>query len=225
MDRLLAIWTWANAKTPALQGIEPDANPLEILGVVLGLICVWCYVRESMWSWPTGLVQPLLMAAVFLGAGLYADFGLQVTFAVLQVYGWWRWLAGRDDHARMPITRTAPVHAIALAVLTVAAYVPMAWLIGRYCTGASVPWWDSAVTVLSLAAQWLISHKKLENWLVWIAVDLLSIPLYCYKHLYLTAGLYVVFLVLATLGYLAWRRTIQLPAAAWPTSAPDPHAA
>ena len=207
---ILDMWNWAQApiRIDWLQKIEPEASPLEFLAVTLGIICVWCYVRENMWAWPTGLLQPLLFAAVFFGAHLYADFGLQIVFAVVQVYGWWRWLHRNDCGPGLQITRTSSRHWAVLTVIAVASYVPMAWLIKHYCADASVPWWDSAETVLSLVAQWLISHKKLENWLVWIAVDISSIPLYWYKHLHLTAGLYLVFLVLATLGYLAWRRTL-----------------
>jgi nicotinamide mononucleotide transporter len=206
---ILEWWSWAQAPIPGrwLQAIEPGASPLEIVAVALGLICVWCYVRENMWAWPTGLLQPLLFAAVFYGAHLYADFGLQIVFAVVQVYGWWRWLHRDRGGHELAITRTSATHWGALAIFAVIAYPDMAWLIQQYCVDASMPWWDSAETVLSLVAQWLISHKKLENWLVWIVVDISSIPLYWIKGLHLTAGLYLVFLVLATLGFLAWRRT------------------
>jgi nicotinamide mononucleotide transporter len=180
--------------------------PLEILATVFGLWSVWCYVRESIWAWPAGLINVLLFIVLFWEWGLYAETGLQVVFTVLQLYGWWQWLHGGEQHRGVVITRTSMGLWSLLAGLAVAGIIPIGLALDRW-TDSTVPWWDTIPVVLSLVAQWMISHKKLENWLVWIVVDLISIPLFAYKGLYLTSALYVVFLVLCCVGLRAWLKT------------------
>ncbi len=178
-------------------------SPLEIVATVFGLWSVWCYVIESVWSWPTGLVNVALQIVLFWHYGLYAETGLQVVYVGLQMYGWWQWVRGGDRRAGVVIERTTALTWIDLATVSLLAYVPMGYVLDRW-TDSTVPWADSAPTVLSLVAQWMISHKKLENWLVWIVVNVLSIPLFAYKGLYLIAGLNVVFLGLSVWGQLRW---------------------
>lgn len=183
-------------------------SPLEIAATVFGLWSVIAYVRESVWAWPTGLINVILYILLFWNSRLYGDTALQVVYVVLQFYGWWQWLHGGAGRRQLPITATSPRLWLSLGAIAAVAYVPMALLLGRY-TDTDVPWWDSAPTISSLVAQWMISKKKLENWYVWIATDLVYIPLYLYKQLYLTAGLYAVFLVLCVLGLRAWTRTLR----------------
>lgn len=182
--------------------------PLEILATVFGLWSVWCYVRESIWAWPAGLINVLLFIVLFWKWGLYAEAGLQVVFTGLQIYGWWQWLRGGEQHRGVVITRTSARLWSLLAGLAVVGILPIGLALDRW-TDSTVPWWDTIPVVLSLVAQWMISHKKLENWLVWIVVDLISIPLFAYKGLYLTAALYGVFLVLCCVGLRAWSRTLR----------------
>lgn len=188
-------------------------SPLEIAATIFGLWSVIAYVRESVWAWPAGLINVILYILLFWNARLYGDTALQVVYVVLQFYGWWQWLHGGAERRQLQITRTSPRLWLTLGAITVIAYVPMALLLGRF-TDTDVPWWDSAPTITSLVAQWMISKKKLENWYVWIATDLVYIPLYCYKQLYLTAGLYAVFLVLCILGVRTWTKTYRSSAAA-----------
>lgn len=180
--------------------------PLEILATLFGLWSVWCYVRESIWAWPAGLINVLLFIVLFWKWGLYAETGLQVVFTGLQIYGWWQWLRGGEQHRGVVITRTSPRLWSLLAGLAVVGILPIGLALDRW-TDSTVPWWDTIPVVLSLVAQWMISHKKLENWLVWIVVDLISVPLFAYKGLYLTSALYVVFLVLCCVGLRAWLKT------------------
>ena len=187
--------------------------PLEIAATVFGLWSVWAYTRQSMWAWPSGLVNVLLYIVLFWNVGLRGEAGLQVVFTVLQIYGWWQWARGGERHAGVVITRTSLRLWAVLAVLAVAAIVPMGLAIIHWFQ-STTPWWDAIPTVLSLIAQWMISKKKIENWYVWIVVDLISIPLFAYKGLYLTAGLYAVFLGLCVYGLLQWHRTFRsIPAA------------
>ena len=201
-------WSWFLANLSWI-----PMSPLEIVATVFGLWSVIEYVRENARSWPTGLINVLLYIVLFWHGGLYADTGLQVVFVVLQIYGWWQWTRGGEQGHGLAITRTSLRLWSILAAIAVAAIVPIGLALARF-TDSTVPWWDAIPTVLSLIAQWMISKKKLENWLVWILVDLLFIPLYIYKGYYLTAALYGVFLVLCCLGLRSWTRTRRSPSAA-----------
>ncbi len=181
-------------------------SPLEVAATVFGLLSVWFYVKEHVWSWPTGLVNVALYIALFWHGKLYAETALQVVYVVLQIYGWWQWVRGGDQHRGVVISRTSMRTWSVLAAIAAVAVVPIAFGLARW-TDSTTPWCDAIPTVLSLIAQWMISKKKLENWYVWIQVDCISIPLFAGKGFYLTAGLYAVFLALCVYGLVAWRKT------------------
>ena len=184
-------------------------SPIEIAAAVFGLLSVYYTLREHVWCWPTGLVNVVLYVVVFFEAKLYADTFLQVVYIVLQIYGWHQWLHGGPTQNELRISRLSAAAIAPLAVLTTAGTLAMGYGFDTY-TDASLPYWDSTITVLSLVAQWLVAKKKLENWLFWIAVDILGIGVYFAKHLYPTAALYGVFLVMAIMGMRAWWITWRL---------------
>lgn len=188
-------------------------SPLEIAAVLASAWSVWCYARESVWAWPAGLLGVAFYLVICFDVRLYADAGLQAVYIALQVYGWWAWLHGGQNRAALTISRCSPRLWLVLAAIGIAAYLPMGWLLDRY-TDTDVPWWDSLPTVSSLIAQWMITRKKLENWWVWIATDLVYIPLFAYKGLYLTAILYGVFIILCLKGLRTWRASLRVSAAA-----------
>jgi nicotinamide mononucleotide transporter len=188
-------------------------SPLEILATIFGLWSVIAYVRESVWAWPSGLINVLLYILLFWNARLYGDTGLQVVYVVLQGYGWWLWLRGGPERGTLPITRTTHQEWFRLLAIGVVCYLPMGLFLKTY-TDTDVPWWDAAPTISSLIAQWMISRKKLENWWVWIVTDLVYIPLYASKHLWLTSALYAVFLTLCIIGLRQWTRTVRATAGA-----------
>jgi nicotinamide mononucleotide transporter len=178
-------------------------SPLEITAVVFGLLSVAFTIRQSIWCWPTGLVNVILYVAIFYQARLYSDVVLQLIYVPLQLYGWWHWLRGRQTQNELPVTRLTPA---AMAIWAAVAAILIAadgFIMHRYFN-AALPWWDAAIAVLSLIAQYLLARKVLENWLIWIAVDILALGVYATKGLYLTTGLYGVYLVLASLGLVAW---------------------
>jgi nicotinamide mononucleotide transporter len=178
---------------------------IEAVASVCGLLCVWLTVRQNIWCWPVGLVMVTLYAWIFYQARLYSDVLLQLIYIVLQFYGWAQWLRGGPRESPLPVTRlTGSSLAIWLAVGGVGTAL-LGGLMARL-TNAALPYWDAAITVLSLIAQYLLARKVLENWLFWITVDVLAIGVYAVKELYLTAVLYAVFLVLATWGWIAWRQ-------------------
>ncbi|MGZ8379100.1 MAG: nicotinamide riboside transporter PnuC [Gemmatirosa sp.] len=178
---------------------------LEILAAVVGAISVYLSGRQRLLAWPTAIVNVLLYAVVFHRAKLYADMGLQVVYAILSCYGWYEWKYGGARRTPLPVTR-APARLWPL-LLTLAALLTL--LVGgglARWTDASIPYVDSALTAVSLVAQWMMTRKLLENWLVWIAVDVVYVPVFISRGLHVTAALYAVFLGLAIAGWIAWRR-------------------
>lgn len=178
----------------------------EAFGFVTGVANVWLVTRQSLWSWPLGVLNALFYMVVFARTGLYSDTGLQVVYFVLSLYGWWHWSRGGDTRAPLPVTRTPQRLALILAGVMAVTWVALAQITSRI-PGAALPWLDSALVAISLVAQWMMTRKLLENWLLWIAVDVVYIGLFLNRGLPLTAVLYAVFLGLATLGYVQWRRS------------------
>jgi nicotinamide mononucleotide transporter len=181
----------------------------EIIATVLGVIGVWLMIRQHMATWPVGIVQVAVSAWVFFDSKLYSDAILQVFYFAIQIYGWWHWLRVRDvTRAELPVTRSS---LRGLAVWIVAGAVGTAgWgEFMRRTTDAALPHWDSFILVFSLVSQWLQAQKRIENWLGWIVVNAVAVGVYWVKDLRLFAGLYAVFLGMAVVGYLAWRRTMS----------------
>jgi nicotinamide mononucleotide transporter len=183
---------------------------LELVAVVLTLLAVVLTVRQIIWCWPVALISVLLYASVFYDARLYADMGLQGLYFGLAVYGWWAWLHGGEDRGELAVSLTAgTTRMVLLAVATLGGI-----LLGQtltHFTNASLPFMDSTLTSFSIAAQWMQTQKLLESWLVWLTVDVFYVGMFLYKELYLTAGLYAVFLVLAAMGFAEWRRSMRGP--------------
>jgi nicotinamide mononucleotide transporter len=180
-------------------------NWTEAVAVMFGACAVALTIRQSLWCWPTGLVQVSLYVFVFYEARLYSDMVLHVIYVVLQVYGWYRWRTGSSGRA-LPVTRlTAAETAGWTAVIGVAAFVWGEAMI-RY-TNAAAPRADAFIAAASLVAQYLLAVKKIENWIIWIVVDVVAIAVYWSRDLRLTAGLYGVFLILCVLGLIEWRRS------------------
>ena len=182
-------------------------SPLEIIAVLFGLACVTLVVRQSIWCWPTGLVQVSLYLIIFYQVKLYSDAILQVFYIVMNIYGWYHWLHGGRERDSLPVTRlSAAGNALWIGVTAVGTAL---WGYGMATwTDAALPYGDAFTTVASLVAQWLMARKRIENWLFWIAVDIAAVVIYWYKGLYLTSGLYAVFLGLCVAGWIAWRRDL-----------------
>lgn len=165
--------------------------------------------RQHVWNWPIGVANVVLLGLVFMAVGLYADAALQVIYVILGLYGWWQWLYGGAGRTRLTVRRTGRAEWAVLAgsgIVTVAAltFALAAW------TDSTVPFWDALTTALSLVATYGQTRKLVESWWLWIAADLVYIPLYAYKGLYLTSALYVIFLALCVSGLLAWRSELTV---------------
>jgi len=183
-------------------------NPIEATAAAFGLLSVWLTVRRNIWCWPTGLVMVTLYILIFYETKLYSDMGLHVIYVFLQIYGWHHWLRGGPRHQDdLPVTGLSLKDRLtwagtALIGTAVLGYGTATW------TDAALPYPDAFITALSLVAQWLMARKVWESWIGWITVDLVAIPVYASKALYLTAVLYTLFLILATAGLIAWRKSL-----------------
>ncbi|MBC2607090.1 nicotinamide riboside transporter PnuC [Pelagicoccus albus] len=185
---------------------------IEAIAVVFGLACVWLVVKESIWCWPAGLVQVSLYVYIFYQAKLYSDFGLHIFYVGMQFYGWYHWMYGGKDRDKAPIEELSRNSILIWSAVCLLGSVAWGWLMHRF-TDAVVPYPDAFTTVTSLVAQWLMAKKKLQNWHFWIAVDIVAVAVYAYKELYLTSGLYAVFLVLCVMGVREWRAKLSAQAA------------
>ncbi|THV26439.1 nicotinamide riboside transporter PnuC [Glycomyces paridis] len=181
---------------------------IEVLGFVSGALCVWLVARQHLFNWPLGIVNCLMFILLFSQAGLYADAGLQLVFIALGAYGWWNWVKGGGPTAdTLPVSRTGAFEWSALIGAGLIALAAIAVLLTT-ATDSTVPFWDALTTVLSLLATYGQCRKRIESWYLWIAADLVYIPLYAHKELYLTSILYVGFMALCVLGLFNWRKDL-----------------
>lgn len=179
---------------------------LEWLAFLSGALSVYLSTRENVWSWPLGIINVSLYFLLFRRAGLYSDMGLQLVYLALSIYGWYEWLFGGKNRTELHVSRATPRLWLSSLVIAVSCWFVLSWFTSRL-QGVALPHLDAALVSLSLVAQWWMTRKILENWLLWILADLVYVPMFVYKRLCLTAGLYAVFFVLAVMGYLGWRRS------------------
>jgi nicotinamide mononucleotide transporter len=191
---------------PAVAG-SLARNWQELAGFLTGAVCVWLLIRQNIWNWPIGIANNIVYVIVFYRSGLYADSGLQFVYMAIAFYGWWNWLYGGVNHSELQAHRASRAGLLGYLAIAAAATGVLYWLLRH--TPSNVPLADGLTTALFLTAQYMMSRKVVENWWFWIAGDVLVIGLYIYKHLYLTAALYVVFTAMSTLGLLEWRKAAQ----------------
>lgn len=180
----------------------------EVLGFGTGFVNVYLLVRQHILNWPVGILNVILLMVVFWQYGLFADAGLQIVYVVLGFYGWWLWRYGGERRTELTVRSTSRGEWIALAVAGILLTAAL-WLFLDRLTESTVPLADAITTALSLMATYGQSRKLVESWWLWIAADLIYIPLYAYKDLWLTALLYIAFLTLCVFGLRAWRSAQQ----------------
>jgi nicotinamide mononucleotide transporter len=184
-----------------------DVNPLELAATLMTLACVILGVKRSLWQFPVGILGTGLAFFVVLQAGIYANAALQLFFVCVQFYGWWYWLRGANG-ARPKIKTTDPVMLAAGATLALAGALALAPLLEAYA-GSKLPLLDAAVFCLSVFAQILLDRKRIETWLVWIVVNVMSVGLYYVQGLTLFMMLYVFFFFNAFWGWWEWRKELR----------------
>ena len=177
---------------------------IEWIAVACGLTNVILIIRRSIWNYPFGFIMVTLYFFIFSEYKLYSDAILQLYFFVIQFYGLWIWLQGRASDGRITVAPLSHRSFAGYLGITAVAWFLISWLMASY-TDAVAPRWDAAVAALSVTAQFLMSRRHLQSWLLWIAVDILAIGLFYTRDLVPTSALYVVFLGLAIAGFVQWQ--------------------
>lgn len=183
---------------------------LENTAAALGVLNVALLVRRTIWNYPFGIASVAIYGYVFYDARLYSDAVLQIYFFLIQFYGWWNWYHGRNDDGRAAVGTMTNRERLSWAVATLAVAVAIGWLFRTY-TNAAAPWMDAALASTSVTAQYLLSIRRIENWVLWITVDVVYVGLYWWKGLHSTSALYVIFLLLSVAGLSEWLRASSRP--------------
>jgi nicotinamide mononucleotide transporter len=180
---------------------------LEWVAVAVSVASVFLTVRQNLWCWPLGMVSVTLYALVFWRERIYANSGLQLVYLALSVYGWWAWLRGGPGHGGLRVTRAPRLGGLFLLLLAAGLTLGLGAFLKR-TAAPELPFWDAGTTSASLVAQFMAARKWLENWAVWIAVDVVYVGMFLFQGLRPTALLYAVFLGLAVLGLREWSRAL-----------------
>lgn len=187
---------------------------IEILGVITGIIYLWLEYRASIYLWIAGIVMPAIYIFIYYDAGLYADFGINIYYLVIALYGWLAWKTGftifgsKGPAKELRISHTPRNAWMKILLAYATAQIFITWLLISY-TDSTVPYADSFTTALSIVGMWMLARKYIEQWWVWCVVDVASSALYIYKGLYLTAILYAVYAIIAIFGYLKWKELMN----------------
>jgi len=185
-------------------------NYVELTGSLLSLIYLYLSVKQKVSLWVFGFLCSLLYIVVFFRSKFYADMSLQFYYLFVSIYGWLSWKLGKQKSGRdVPVRKTRLKEAVVLAVAAILVYVAYYLVLINY-TDSPLPKADSFTTALSIVATWMLARKMIEHWLLWIIVDGMSAGLYFYKELYPTAILFIVYTAMAIVGYIQWRKSMQL---------------
>jgi len=187
------------------------SNKTELAGTIFGLLSVWFSIRQSLITWPTGILTSLLYCAVFFEAKFYAGMVLQLYYLLISLYGWWNWNHGGSadsGESKLMISRTSMALWIILFGLNLLFLFVIYYLLRRY-TDSPIPFGDAFTTSLSIIATWMLARKKIEHWLIWIFVDLFSALLYFYRGLYVTVFLFVIYTLMAVTGFYEWQKELK----------------
>lgn len=183
-------------------------NILEVFAAFVSVAAVWLNTRGDVRGLWLGIVGIVPYIWIFLREGLYGDFLLNIVYLVMSFYGIWYWKFGGKAQKEAPITKSRVQEQLSLIVLCALITLGLGYWFSML-EGASLPYWDATTTAFAFGGQWLLSKKRLENWLWWILINTLCVGIYYYKELYATTGLYFVLLVLAFVGYRRWKRKIM----------------
>jgi nicotinamide mononucleotide transporter len=183
-----------------------SAHWFETVGTAFGLASVYLQTREQIWNWPLGIVNVAIFFVIFWQSKLYADSVLQLYYLATGIYGWWAWLHAGPNRTELRVVRaTRRLWMVIIPVIAVSGG-GLGFILDRY-TDSPVPFLDALLTTTSFAAQWMITRKILENWIVWIAANIVYVPVLIARGLPVTAIQYAVFLVLAVMGYRSWKKS------------------
>lgn len=191
-----------------LQGFA-GASPIEWIATVCGFLCVYLIIKRSVWCFAFGFIQVSIYSWIFYDVKLYSDMALHIFYIGFQIYGWWIWHNSQDPSGHIQVQQGSlkeyTLWIIVIALITLV----LGSIMDKY-TDADFAYPDAFTTCASLTAQWLLSHKKLFNWSIWIVVDVVAVFIYWQKGLYPTSVLYFCFLIMAIIGQWHWYKNVQL---------------
>lgn len=182
---------------------------LEAIATISGLIHVYLLTKEKVIAWPFGILSVAVYVYIFFVAKLYSDALLHIVYCGLNVYGWIRWSRRSGNDLELAVSRLSKAGIAIAALLIIAGSIAWGTLMDTQ-TDADFPYFDAYTTVASLCAQYLLAKKKIDNWIIWILVDVVAMPIYFAKGLYLTSALYFVYLLLCISGFLQWRKSLSV---------------
>ena len=185
-----------------------DSSILEAIAVVFGILSVWFAKKENILVFPTGIISVLIYIYICFFAKLYADMGINFVYFIMSIYGWYMWSRKDVEKYVLPISWCKTKDHVVSAVMLIVFFISLSYFLTHY-TDSNVPLIDSATTSIFIVGMWLMARKKIENWIYWIIGDIISIPLYFYKDLALTSIQFTVFLILAIMGYIEWRKKLK----------------
>jgi nicotinamide mononucleotide transporter len=189
-------------------------NPFEVVAMLITVWSIWLATKENIWYYPTGLVALLMYTWIYFEARLYAESLLQIVCFALMVYGWYEWLHGGANKKELPVSKTPRWAWTAGVVAGLLGSAMTIWIQFHYTDNPN-PFVDSSLLAWSLVAQWMTARKWIESWVLWLAINTISIPLYVVRGLWPTVVLYIALWILAIVGYREWRRTlVPAPASA-----------
>ena len=192
-----------------------DSSWLEIVAAAFGLISVWYAKKANILVYPTGIVSVLIYVYICFHAQLYADMGINAYYFLFSVYGWIKWSQKTENKKERPITFCHIKNCLATIVLFILSIAVIISLLKIFKSddahywATNIPYIDTFTTSVFIIGMWLMAIKKVENWIFWILGDVISVPLYFYKGLVFTSLQFLVFLILAVLGYIEWRKLAQ----------------
>ncbi len=191
---------------------------LEVIGALIGVLYLILEYRASLWLWPVGVVMPLVYIYIYYQAGIYADMGINVYFLLAAIYGWIVWCRAQKrpkdteqksgEGGASEIVHASPREWLYSAVVFLAAFALLSYILINF-TSSTVPYCDSFTTALSIVGMWMLAHKRIEHWIVWVVVDVVSTAMYIEKELYPTAILYALYSIIAVAGYFKWRKMMR----------------
>ena len=182
---------------------------IEIIGVVIGLTYLYLSYKANKWLWVAGIVMPIVYVWIFFHSQFYAAMGLNIYYFFACIYGWFRWTRGKTDDIELKISHMPKRYIAPLTIVGVVIFAFLAFILIRF-TDTPVAYGDSFVAALSVLGMWLLAQKYIEQWCVWLVVNIVSCGLFIWQGLYFTAGLFAVYAVISVFGFLKWKKIMIL---------------
>lgn len=185
------------------------SSPAELVAVGLAIAYVILAIRQSLWCWPAAAISASIYTVLFFTGRLYMESALQIFYVIMAGYGYWSWVQGKANaKATLPVSQIRWQWHAYWALVLVAISLALGFTLNRY-TNADMAYIDTLTTVFSFFATFLVARKVLENWLYWIVIDVVYVGLFWVKGYHATALLFVVYVIMAAIGYWRWRQDLQ----------------